>query len=53
VTNFLRVGYVEFRQIESVQKAINMTGQKLLDIPIIVQLTEAEKNRLARAESSA
>ncbi|KAK9319102.1 hypothetical protein V1517DRAFT_333657 [Lipomyces orientalis] len=47
------VGYVEFRKIESVQKAINMTGQKLLDIPIIVQLTEAEKNRLARAESSA
>ncbi|KAK9427884.1 hypothetical protein V1505DRAFT_378718 [Lipomyces doorenjongii] len=47
------VGYVEFRNIESVQKAINMTGQKLLDIPIIVQLTEAEKNRLARAESSA
>ncbi|KAK7205503.1 hypothetical protein BZA70DRAFT_160847 [Myxozyma melibiosi] len=47
------VGYVEFRDIESVQKAINMTGQKLLDIPVIVQLTEAEKNRLARAESSA
>ncbi|KAK9449413.1 uncharacterized protein V1518DRAFT_373171 [Limtongia smithiae] len=47
------VGYVEFRDIESVQKAINMTGQKLLDIPVIVQVTEAEKNRLARAESSA
>lgn len=30
-----------------------MTGQKLLEIPVIVQLTEAEKNRLARAESSA
>ncbi|KAK9481340.1 RNA-binding protein 39 [Lipomyces japonicus] len=47
------VGYVEFRDIETVQKAINMTGQKLLDIPVIVQLTEAEKNRIARAESSA
>ncbi|KAK9472801.1 uncharacterized protein V1510DRAFT_445035 [Dipodascopsis tothii] len=47
------VGYVEFRDVESVTKAISMTGQKLLEIPIIAQLTEAEKNRLARAESSA
>ncbi|KAK9459282.1 uncharacterized protein V1516DRAFT_504892 [Lipomyces oligophaga] len=47
------VGYVEFRDLESIPKALNMTGQRLLDIPVIVQLTEAEKNRLARAESSA
>ncbi|KAK9458333.1 hypothetical protein V1511DRAFT_492363 [Dipodascopsis uninucleata] len=47
------VGYVEFRDIDTVQKALKMTGQKLLDIPVIVQITEAEKNRLARAESSA
>ncbi|KAK4550444.1 hypothetical protein LTR36_000022 [Oleoguttula mirabilis] len=42
------VGYVEFKQEESVQKAIQLTGQKLLGIPIIAQLTEAEKNRQQR-----
>lgn len=42
------VGYVEFKQEESVALAIQLTGQKLLGIPIIAQLTEAEKNRLAR-----
>ncbi|EMC92299.1 hypothetical protein BAUCODRAFT_38330 [Baudoinia panamericana UAMH 10762] len=42
------VGYVEFKDEESVQKAIQLTGQKLLGIPIIAQLTEAEKNRQAR-----
>lgn len=42
------VGYVEFKQEESVQQAIQLTGQKLLGIPIIAQLTEAEKNRQAR-----
>ncbi|EGX46935.1 hypothetical protein AOL_s00097g361 [Orbilia oligospora ATCC 24927] len=44
------VGYVEFKEAESVPKAIALTGQRLLGIPIIVQLTEAEKNRQARAE---
>lgn len=42
------VGYVEFKQEESVIQAIQLTGQKLLGIPIIAQLTEAEKNRQAR-----
>jgi RNA-binding protein 39 len=42
------VGYVEFKEEESVQKALGLTGQKLLGIPVIVQLTEAEKNRQAR-----
>lgn len=42
------VGYVEFKQEESVPQAIQLTGQKLLGIPIIAQLTEAEKNRQAR-----
>ncbi|OLL26571.1 RNA-binding protein rsd1 [Neolecta irregularis DAH-3] len=44
------VGYVEFRHEDSVKKAINMTGQRLLGIPVIAQLTEAEKNRQARLE---
>ncbi|KAL9001993.1 MAG: hypothetical protein Q9188_005057 [Gyalolechia gomerana] len=42
------VGYVEFKREESVAQAIQLTGQKLLGIPIIAQLTEAEKNRQAR-----
>ena len=42
------VGYVEFKEEESVQKALGLTGQKLVGIPVIVQLTEAEKNRQAR-----
>ncbi len=42
------VGYVEFKNEESVQAAIQLTGQKLLGIPIIAQLTEAEKNRQVR-----
>jgi len=46
------VGYVEFKDEESVPKAIQLTGQRLLGIPIIAQLTEAEKNRQARADST-
>jgi RNA-binding protein 39 len=42
------VGYVEFKDESSVPLAIQLTGQKLLGIPIIAQLTEAEKNRQAR-----
>ncbi|KAL4939742.1 hypothetical protein BDV06DRAFT_214052 [Aspergillus oleicola] len=43
------VGYVEFKDESSVAPAIQLTGQKLLGIPIIAQLTEAEKNRQARS----
>lgn len=47
------VGYVEFKDEDSVTAALQLTGQKLLGIPVIVQLTEAEKNRQSRnAESS-
>ena len=45
------VGYVEFRNPGSVSEAISMTGQKLLGIPVIVQITEAEKNRQARLDA--
>lgn len=41
------VGYVEFYEETSVQNALALSGQKLLGIPVIVQLSEAEKNRLA------
>lgn len=43
-----RVGYVEFKNEETVTQALQLTGQKLLGIPIIVQVTEAEKNRQVR-----
>lgn len=46
------VGYVEFKDEESVPLAIQLTGQKLLGIPIIAQLTEAEKNRQARTTAT-
>ncbi|RDW74990.1 RNA splicing factor [Coleophoma cylindrospora] len=46
------VGYVEFKNEESVPAAIQLTGQKLLGIPIIAQLTEAEKNRQVRNTES-
>lgn len=41
------VGYVEFKNEESVSAAIRLTGQMLAGIPVIAQLTEAEKNRQA------
>ncbi|KAH8790064.1 putative RNA-binding protein rsd1 [Hyaloscypha finlandica] len=47
------VGYVEFKNEESVPAAIQLTGQKLLGIPIIAQLTEAEKNRQVRNPEAA
>jgi RNA-binding protein 39 len=34
--------------VDSVKKAIELTGQKLKGVPIIVQHTEAEKNRASR-----
>lgn len=43
---------MEFADEETVQKAIQLTGQKLLGIPIIAQLTEAEKNRQARTTTT-
>lgn len=39
------VAYVEFKDTEAVKKAVEMTGEKLLGIPVIVQLTESEKNK--------
>lgn len=44
-----RCGYVEFYDETSVQNALALSGQKLLGIPVLVQLSEAEKNRLAMA----
>lgn len=40
------IAYVEFRSTDSVPLAIALTGQRLLGVPIIVKLTQAEKNRM-------
>lgn len=39
------IAYIEFRETDAVPLAIALTGQRLLGVPIIVKLTQAEKNR--------
>ena len=53
LTSFNSVGYVEFKELESVNKALALTGTKLLGIPIVVQYTEAERNRQAQNNAPA
>ncbi|XP_075685044.1 putative RNA-binding protein 23 isoform X2 [Rhinoderma darwinii] len=45
------IAYVEFVEIQTAQLAIGLTGQRLLGVPIIVQPSQAEKNRLAAIAS--
>ncbi|KAF8525155.1 hypothetical protein BU17DRAFT_74541 [Hysterangium stoloniferum] len=40
------IGYVEFRSIELVPKAIALSGTTVMGLPIMVQLTESERNKL-------
>ncbi|KAF9229246.1 splicing factor, CC1-like protein, partial [Gyrodon lividus] len=40
------IGYVEFRSIDLVEKAIALSGTVVMGLPIMVQLTESERNRL-------
>lgn len=47
------VAYVEFFEEETVKAALKLTGTRLLGIPIIVELTETEKNRLAEEAAAA
>ena len=42
---FQGIAYVEFRELESVPLALGLHGQKLLGVPVIVQPSQAEKNR--------
>ncbi|XP_053677311.1 RNA-binding protein 39 isoform X2 [Anopheles nili] len=44
---FKGIAYIEFKDPESVSLALGLSGQKLLGIPISVQHTQAEKNRMA------
>lgn len=41
------IAYVEFVNIDSVGRAIALTGTRLCGVPIVVQHSQAEKNRLA------
>ncbi|XP_017577427.1 RNA-binding protein 39b [Pygocentrus nattereri] len=43
------IAYVEFVESSSVPLAIGLTGQRVLGVPIIVQISQAEKNRAAAA----
>eukprot|EP00794_Sanderia_malayensis_P019139 gene19139-21056_t len=46
------IGYVEFTDKSAVPLGINLSGQKLLGVPIMVQPTMAEKNRAAASALS-
>lgn len=41
-----RIGYVEFRSVDLVDKAIGLSGTLVMGLPIHIQHTEAERNRL-------
>ncbi|XP_064467269.1 RNA-binding protein 39-like isoform X2 [Ornithodoros turicata] len=41
------IAYVEFQDVDSVPLAMGLSGQKLYGVPIIVQPTQAERNRAA------
>jgi len=43
---FIRIGYVEFRSIDLVEKALALSGTVVMGLPIMVQLTESERNKL-------
>ncbi|KAI9572994.1 hypothetical protein HD554DRAFT_2202804 [Boletus coccyginus] len=40
------IGYVEFRSIDLVEKALALSGTVVMGLPMVVQLTESERNRL-------
>lgn len=44
------IAYVEFTNKDTVDLAIQLTGQKIQGQPVIIQRTQAEKNRLAELQ---
>lgn len=46
------IGYVEFRSIDLVEKAIALSGTVVMGLPMVVQLTESERNRLHPGDGS-
>ena len=49
---FKGIAYIEFKDPESVALALGLSGQRLLGIPIVVQHTQAEKNRIGNTVPS-
>jgi RNA-binding protein 39 len=48
-----RIGYVELASIELVEKAIALSGTIVMGLPILVELTEAERNKQAASNTPA
>ena len=46
------ISYVEFKDVDSVPLALGLSGQRLLGVPIMIQASQAEKNRQANAASA-
>ena len=44
------IAYVEFKKLESIPLALGLSGQRLLGVPIVVQPTQSEKNKIAAAQ---
>jgi len=44
------IAYVEFKELQSVPLALGLNGQRLLGVPIVVQPTQSEKNKVAAAQ---
>lgn len=47
-----RIAYVEFKTIDLVPKAIALSGTVVMGLPIMIQLTEAERNRTHASDMS-
>lgn len=45
------MGYVEFADLETVPKAVQMNGEKFMGFPLLVKQSEAEKNYAFEAEN--
>jgi len=48
---FKGIAYVEFKDLESVPLGMGLSGQKLLGVPIVIQPSQAEKNRVGMSYS--
>lgn len=44
------VAYVEFVDIKSVSQALGLTGHRMNGVPIVVQETMSEKNRVVKQD---
>lgn len=42
------IGYVELDALELVERALKLTGEVVMGLPILVELTEAQRNKQAR-----